>query len=741
MYSFLVVSDDNIIHNFFKKSFKGDSVVQTTNTPEEALEILLRRDVDVAFLDILLKNDGASKLVEDLRKVNIDPTIVALIPQSQPMLCEEAVRMGAYELLETPLRKEALEQASRRALERRELRKELDFIQSQINKLKPVSKDNELSEYTSIAQKSTSNLHLTYKEVFQKFSKALMHVNDLRKLVDLSIEAIAEIFRVGKIVFMLIDKEKCICKPYRCLGLDEAIAQSICFSINHGTILWLSKNHQILNKEVMDREVAMNRLTRLEAMNIQKEIDLLHAQLCMPVFAKGNLVGVITLGNKITGKMFFDEDIELLSMLAQYIGMAVENALLYQEVCLRKIHNENVLENIPCGVITIDNECKINTFNKSAEKMLNIPSYDVLGKDVKHIGSVFANIILRTLKDKKSYEMSEIVYPTTHSTYAVSTSLLLDANKELGAIMIFSDLSEIKKLELRVKSLENHAFYNMLSRNMAHCIKNHLVPVKTFIGLFPERLEEKEFVEQFFPVVREKVNELNIIVERLTTLGENDGLVKRMVDLRLPLDNTLDSHKDRMDKLNIKLIKKYTEEPTITCADFQKLEEAFSNIILNAIEAMPNGGLLTVTLSKTLFDNKKLKAVYNSINNGDFPGKHNGNKGLNGELTGRCKGTKSSNGESVGKYNGTGNGHGNKSSKELQQKYIEIVVHDTGSGITQEEHKNIFIPFYTTKVHNIGLGLSIARRIIMEHAGFIYFSSKESEGSNFHLLLPVTDSQ
>ncbi|MBE7444864.1 MAG: PAS domain-containing protein [Planctomycetia bacterium] len=206
----------------------------------------------------------------------------------------------------------------------------------------------------------------------------------------------------------------------------------------------------------------------------------MQSQLCIPVFTRGNLSCVIALGNKITGKAFFDEDIELLSMLAGYIGMAVENAFLYREANLRKVRNENILENIPCGVIAINNNCKINTLNKSAAKMLNISSNDILGKDVKHIGSLFANIILRTLKDKNIYKMTEIVHPVTQSVYTVSTSLL-DSEGELGAIIIFSDISEMKrlqsslieveKLEAKVKNLETQT----LSPGISPVLRKELV--------------------------------------------------------------------------------------------------------------------------------------------------------------------------------------------------------------------------------------------------------------------------
>ncbi|GAB61539.1 MAG: response regulator [Candidatus Jettenia sp.] len=452
MYSFLVVSNDNSVCNFFKKNLDGDYIVYAARTPDEALQIFLDRDIDVTFLDILLSDDGANKLLETLRQANQDPMIVTLIPESQPTLSEEAIKLGAYEFLEKPFKKETIQLVAKRALEKQELKRELGFIQSQIKSLKP--EDTRSSELTFNKQPTVSNLHLAYKEVFQKFSKALTQVYDLGKLADSIVDAIADIFKVGKIVFMLVNKHEGLSRPYRCLGFDEVTARSIFFTNNQGIILWLSKNHQILNKDVIDREITTNKLTMREVINVQKEINLLQAQLCIPIFANGNLSCVIALGNKITGKVFFDEDIELLSMLAGYIGMAVENAFLYQEVNLRKIHNENVLENIPYGIIAINTAYKINTFNRSASKMLNISSHDVLGKDVKYIGSLFADFLLRTLKEKKTYKMKEVTHPVTQATYDVSTSLLLDSYTEIGAIMIFSDLSEVVKLETKIKELE-----------------------------------------------------------------------------------------------------------------------------------------------------------------------------------------------------------------------------------------------------------------------------------------------
>jgi len=707
MHSFLVFSSDDSMHRFLKKYLKSKSMVYTAKTPDEALQIYLNKDIDIVFFDILSEN-GSGTFWENFRQIGVTSTIIAIVPADQPVLMEEAMRIGAYEFLEKPLRKEVFARVLKRALERQELRRELSLVDSQMKNVKLTGDENGLSAKSGFdKQTDLSDLRYTYKEVFQKFSKALTYVYDFEKFIDLMVEALAEIFRVGRVVFMLNDKSAGVMKPYRCLGFDEVDAQNICFSGDHGVMLWLSKCHKILNKDVLDREIAAKRVTGREALSIQKEINLLRLQLCVPVFAKGSIISVIGLGNKITGKDYFDEDIELLSMLARYIGMAVENALLYQEINFEKIHHENVLENVPCGVIAINNECMVNTFNKGASKIVNISPRDVLGKNVKHIGSVFADIILRTLKDKKTFKMHEIVHPITCATYTVSTSLLLDADKELGAIMVFSDISEIKKLESMVKELEKQAFYSMLSKNMAHYVKRHLVAVKTFVELFPEKREDKEFVEQFSAVARKEISKFDCMAKKLISLGENKGLLKGKVDICLSLDQVLDFYQDVLTESKIKVIKKYAEEQVPLYGDCEKLEEALSNIILNAIEAMPDGGTLTVTVLKIVLDERKVKEVCNLLDNGAAHSKY----------------------------------YGTNIPKKLQMKYIEIIVGDTGQGVPQKELKNIFLPFYTTKPNNIGVGLSITKRIIEEHEGFIYFLTQEKKGSKVHILLPAQDTE
>jgi len=704
MHSLLLISHDRSTLETLQKYLRNEFFTHTAATTKEAIRISHHKDIDIVFWELSPLNDGETKrIIESFRQKEIEPTIIAIVTKAQQVFFEVAEHICAYELVEKPLKKKTVTSAIKRAVERHELKKELGFIQSQMKHFRQNDRENKYNSSLRTNQTQEKNSEFMYKEVFQKFSRSLKHVYDIGKLSELTIEALSEIFKVGKIIFFLLDKEKDVFSPYRYFGIDEAMTRDMNFSHERGIFYWLTQNHQILNKDALENKIPEDSVSWKDTIRIQKELNILQAQICIPVFVKGCLTCVIALGNKITGKPFFDEDIELLSMLIGYIGMAVENAFLYEEVYLSKIHNENVLENIPCGVIAIDNQCKINTFNKSAAKMLNIVPQEIQGKNVKYLGSIFANIILRTLKDKKIYDMNEVAYPNNQSTYAVSTSLIIDKGKELGAIMVFSDVSDVKRLEGKVKDLEQQAFYHMLSRNMSHYIKNRLVTMKTFVDLFPEKHEEQEFVNQFFPLVQNEVRKLDSMVVTLSSLGEKDDSIKKSIDLKVSLDFVLDTCNEQLKKNKIKVVKRYPENISTVYGDCGRLEEAFENIIINAIEEMRGGGTLTVCLAETILDDKRLKEINRYGSNGDrFKSSSPIQKPENSSKT-----------------------------------YLEVLVKDTGQGMSKEDSKNVFLPFYTTKMYNIGLGLSVTQRIIEENGGYIYFTSAEGKGSSFFVLLPV----
>jgi signal transduction histidine kinase len=139
------------------------------------------------------------------------------------------------------------------------------------------------------------------------------------------------------------------------------------------------------------------------------------------------------------------------------------------------------------------------------------------------------------------------------------------------------------------------------------------------------------------------------------------------------------------------LVKMYSSKIPSIMADEILLEQVFMNLILNSIQAMPDGGMLTIT---TRCERVRSRRKVNTIKKGHILD--------------------------------------NQSSK-----FIEIIFSNTGSCIPQDIIGKIFEPFVTTKKNGVGLGLAIASRIINDHSGIIEVDNKRKKGAKFTVRLPI----
>lgn len=213
-------------------------------------------------------------------------------------------------------------------------------------------------------------------------------------------------------------------------------------------------------------------------------------------------------------------------------------------------------------------------------------------------------------------------------------------------------------------------FWKRFSNCLAHEIKNPLVSISTFTQLLPRNYNRLQFRENFLTTVSSDIRRLNNFVEKLITIASPLELNLQIQDTEKVLKETLSSLRDTNYPQTILVDWQGSNVPLISF-DFTKLKEALRNILINAMDAMPKGGKLTI--STFLFS----------------------------------------------------------------EDFIEIRFQDTGEGITSEDMSQIFLPFFTTKDGHSGLGLTLTKKIIEAHRGFIEVKSEVGVGSTFSVFLPI----
>jgi len=243
-----------------------------------------------------------------------------------------------------------------------------------------------------------------------------------------------------------------------------------------------------------------------------------------------------------------------------------------------------------------------------------------------------------------------------------STTILRNAEGSThGALIVFSDLTRLKKLEQEQRRAERLASFGALASGVAHEIKNPLVAIRTFAELLPERFTDSDFREDFSKVVIREVARIDDLVGRLRGIATTPPEQIGTVDIREPIAHTLLLLRAQLEQTHTTVRCDFHDPAPLVAVAEPQLKQLFLNLLLNSIEAMGSGGEMTVRLARK-----------------DFQG----------------------------------------------AQWIVVEVSDSGPGIPEAVKANIFDPFFTTKPRGSGLGLAICRGITDAHRGVIRAESR-----------------
>ena len=168
--------------------------------------------------------------------------------------------------------------------------------------------------------------------------------------------------------------------------------------------------------------------------------------------------------------------------------------------------------------------------------------------------------------------------------------------KRIGALVVFQDITEIKALEEKLRQADRLAALGTLSAGLAHEIKNPLSAIKTFVQLLPTKKgENPSFMEKFNVTVPREIDRINQLVEDLLELTRKRIRPLVDVDVNRLILQVIDLHGEEMERRHI-VFENHLDKllPPIQ-GDSETLYRAFSNLVINAIQAMPNGGSFSIS--------------------------------------------------------------------------------------------------------------------------------------------------
>jgi len=252
------------------------------------------------------------------------------------------------------------------------------------------------------------------------------------------------------------------------------------------------------------------------------------------------------------------------------------------------------------------------------------------------------------------------------------------ANQAAIAIENAKLYEEMREMEKSLHRADKLAALGTLASSIAHEIRNPLVSIKTFTQLVPRKFNSQEFLDKFQTIVPEELERMETILNQLLSFGRPSHPEFYPISVEEVIDSILVLMNTELSRSNIEVIKMYNKDIPKIMADGEQLKQVFMNVVLNAIQAMPEGGSLKII---TCIEPESMDGATSD--------------------------------------------------------FVAIRFEDTGCGVSEENLKNLFNPFFTTKDQGSGLGLSISHRIIREHNGHINVESRVGKGTTFTVKLPL----
>ncbi len=350
------------------------------------------------------------------------------------------------------------------------------------------------------------------------------------------------------------------------------------------------------------------------------------------------------------------------------------------------------------GLMTVDLEGALITLNPAAQQLLELPSADP--RDHKKIEDVFQrkpeflHYLQGLLSRPYTVQQRELRVGEGVDTKSiiVASSLLHDNRGQVQQVIVnLHDVTDLKKLESRIRQSERLAELGTLAAGMAHEIRNPLSAIKTFVQLLPRKWDKAGFQEKFQRTVPRELERINRLIEDLLELARPPRYQYKRLDISTFLRHSIDLFEEELLRLRIAWHIELEGDLPPVWADSDQLAKAVNNLIQNAIQAMPEGGQLRIQGSV---------------------------RATGGELQNT----------------------GPDGTTSASKRSLRVILSDTGVGILPDDLKMIFHPFFTTKDAGTGLGLAITHKVVSDHGGQIDVVSEVGVGTQFQVSLPIVDS-
>ena len=412
-----------------------------------------------------------------------------------------------------------------------------------------------------------------------------------------------------------------------------------------------------------------------------------------PLMVQEDVIGILGVGRIKTEAPISETELHSLQILANHAARVVEMSRLYGEILEDRASLDGILQSMLAGILAVDSHGLIKSINLAAERMLGVDRDDIIGAPLKTAFSAdgeAAEIVQGLLEWGERYGKFEMRFKTGDDErvfYLSSSKIHSQTREPVGLIIVLQDITQKKQFDEHVGRMERLASLGRLAAGVAHEIRNPLTGLTLLLDDLHDRWREEPAIQGQVQGALAAVARIEHLVTELLAHVSPQKEVIQPCDINQLIENTVALVSNQTKKARVSTELKLDAKLALYEGDPHRLSQAVLNVVLNAIQAMPEGGLLQI--ESTEIDADLLEH------------------------------------QRVGKTNAQARGSS-----------IIIRIADSGTGIPREICQKVFEPFFTTKREGTGLGLYITYQIIADHGGDVFISENSGGGTVFSIFLP-----
>jgi len=619
---------------------------------DEGEPLIVHNLASACIVDADLMGVESVWVIERLRRRNAKTPILAYTELVQADWEEEAFLRGVTQILTKPVRERLLNSVLDRLLTPSA---PLRFVPSL-----PAGNTAFFSRATvdPAAAGRFANAAQTL-DVLRDFSSILTHSLDAEAMLKQFLHFLREILSVNRAAIFLNRP----CSPLTevmspadsrrlraaaSIGLSSGLLEHFELSLDSGIGAQVARLGRILRRDSDEARAEVE---------VQKEFELLGAQVAVPIHNRDTIIGVAIFDGRVTGEPLVNVELELIFHLLEQVGLALRNIWLHDQLAGNHEMMTDVLRELSSACIVVGRDLKVLHANKAARRHFGRKNERTGGLEFSDLPQMLGAKIYQVLKTGAALETFRYEPENAPGTiYNISVVPFQRGNSSVpsSALLTADDLTQSEQLRRLEVEAANLRLVRTMADRMAHEIGNAMVPISTHQQLLGEKFDDREFFESLDHALSDGVKRVSRLISQMRFLAREGHVEQEAFAIGKLIEDAFQEAIRQQPTAGAQLKFENSGKPLIVTGDRAALKHALSEIMLNALQANTKQPLVGV----------KLQAAG-----------HNGDRA------------------------------------------VTIEVQDNGTGFSLEAAKKIPSPFYTTRNVGLGLGLAVSRKIIETHNG------------------------